>query len=226
MEGARNIMESRHRSCRAPGAPTRMSHVIRELLEAVALALLVFFVIQLSLQNFRVEGHSMHPTLDSGEYLIVNKLPYFRVDMARLSRLIPFWEVEEEQHRYLPLAHEPNRGDVIVFQAPNSPGRDFVKRVIGLPGERVRITGGEIYIDGEKLAQKYVSEPDLDDDVDCVPRTRGCVLGEDQYFVLGDNRDQSSDSRDWGPVELEEIVGRVWFVYWPPDNLPFLESLR
>ena len=81
-----------------------MSHVIRELLEAVVLALLVFFVIQLSVQNFRVEGSSMQPTLDSGEYLMVNKLPYFRIDVARLSRLIPFWDVESPEHKYLPLA--------------------------------------------------------------------------------------------------------------------------
>ena len=203
-----------------------MSHVIRELLEAVVLALLVFFVIQLSVQNFRVEGHSMQPTLDSGEYLVVNKLPYFRVDMARLSRLIPFWEVDDPVHKYLPLAHQPDRGDVIVFRAPNNPGKDFVKRVIGMPGERVRISGGEIFIDGARLGKKYVADSDLKRDVDCVPNTLGCVLGEDEYFVLGDNRDHSSDSRDWGPVDLEEIVGKVWFVYWPPSNLPFLDSLR
>ena len=200
-----------------------MSHVIRELLEAVVLAILVFCIIQLSLQNFRVAGHSMEPTLDNGEYLIVNKLPYFRIDMARLSRLLPFWEVEEPEHKYLPMAHEPGRGDVIVFRAPNSPGQDFVKRVIGLPGERVRIIDGDIFIDGERLEQRYVEDPDDMHDVDCVPRTFRCVLGDGQYFVLGDNRDQSSDSRDWGPVGIDEIVGRVWFVYWPPRNVPFLE---
>ncbi len=201
-----------------------MSHVIRELLEA--LALLVFFVIQLSVQNFRVEGSSMQPTLDSGEYLMVNKLPYFRIDVARLSRLIPFWDVESPEHKYLPLASPPGRGDVIVFRAPPSPDRDFVKRVIGLPGERVRISGGEIFVNGERLDETYLAESDLRRDMDCVPNTLGCVLAEDEYFVLGDNRDHSNDSRDWGPVRLEVIVGKVWFVYWPLNNLPFLESLR
>lgn len=203
-----------------------MTHVVRELLEAVVLALLVFFVIQLSVQNFRVEGSSMHPTLDSGEYLMVNKLPYFRIDMARLSRLIPFWDVEGPEHKYLPLASPPSRDDVIVFRAPPSPDRDFVKRVIGLPGERVRISGGEIFINGERLDETYLSESDLRRDMDCVPNTFGCVLAEDEYFVLGDNRDHSNDSRDWGPVRLEVIVGKVWFVYWPLNNLPSLESLR
>ena len=203
-----------------------MSHVIRELLEAVVLALLVFFVIQLSVENFRVEGHSMQPTLDSGEYLMVNKLPYFRIDMVRLSRLIPFWTVEGPEHKYLPLAHQPDRGDVIVFRAPTSPDKDFVKRVIGLPGERIRVSDGQIFVNGERLDEKYLAESDLRRDMDCVPNTLGCVLGEDQYFVLGDNRDHSNDSRDWGPVQLEEIVGKVWFVYWPLNNLPFLDSLR
>ena len=202
-----------------------MSHVIRELLEAVVLALLVFFVIQLSVQNFRVEGHSMQPTLDSGEYLMVNKLPYFRIDMVRLSRLIPFWDAQGPDHKYLPFAHPPRRGDVIVFRAPTSPSRDFVKRVVGLPGEKVRISGGEIFINGKRLDEPYLAESDLSGDMDCIPNTLGCVLREGQYFVLGDNRDKSNDSRDWGPAALEDVVGKVWFVYWPLTNLPFLERL-
>ena len=157
---------------------------------------------------------------------MVNKLPYFRIDVARLSRLIPFWDVESPEHKYLPLASPPGRGDVIVFRAPPSPDRDFVKRVIGLPGERVRISGGEIFVNGERLDETYLAESDLRRDMDCVPNTLGCVLAEDEYFVLGDNRDHSNDSRDWGPVRLEVIVGKVWFVYWPLNNLPFLESLR
>ena len=115
---------------------------------------------------------------------------------------------------------------MIVFRAPPSPDRDFVKRVIGLPGERVRISGGEIFVNGERLDETYLAESDLRRDMDCVPNTLGCVLAEDEYFVLGDNRDHSNDSRDWGPVRLEVIVGKVWFVYWPLNNLPFLESLR
>ena len=199
-----------------------ISRIVRELLEATVLALVVFFVIQLSIQNFRVEGHSMTPTLETGEYLMVNKVPYLRVDMKRLARLIPFWDVDESEEQYLPFSHPPERGDVIVFRAPKKPARDFVKRVIGLPGERVEIKGGVVYINGVKLDEPYPASSDLTRSMPCIPQTAqsNCTLQGDQYFVLGDNRRSSNDSRDWGPVPQENIVGKVWFIYWPLSNLP------
>ena len=204
-----------------------MSHIVRELLEAVVLALLVFFVIQISVQNFRVEGHSMRPTLDGKEYLMVNKLSYLRVDMKRLSGLVPFWDVEGEEDKYLPFAHPPRRGDVIVFHAPIKPDRDFVKRVVGLPGERVEIRAGTVYINGVKLKESYLAGSNLTGSMDCIPKLSSfsCILQEDQYFVMGDNRGSSNDSRDWGPVGLENIVGKVWFIYWPLSRLPFLGAV-
>ena len=204
-----------------------MSHLIRELLEAVVLALVVFFLIQISVQNFRVEGHSMQPTLDGGEYLVVNKVSYLRVDMKRLSRLVPFWEAEGEQHRYLPLSHPPSRGDVIVFHAPTKPKRDFVKRIVGLPGERVEVKEGAIYINGVELKESYLDDSDLSGTLECIPKLErvNCTLRQGQYFVLGDNRGSSNDSRDWGPVPQENVVGKVWFIYWPLSKLPFLGVL-
>ena len=209
-----------------PSTTPPMSHVIRELLEAVVLALLVFFVIQLSIQNFRVQGHSMRPTLEGGEYLMVNKLGYMRLDMQRLARLVPFWDVEEPERRHLPFAHPPERGDVIVFRAPATPEKDFVKRVVGLPGEKVEVRSGSIYVNGRLQVEPYLAHADLTQNMDCIPKTEhtGCRLQEDQYFVLGDNRGSSNDSRDWGPVTLEDIVGKVWFVYWPFSRLPFFGS--
>ena len=206
-----------------------MSRIIRELLEAIVLALLVFFVIQVSVRNFRVEGHSMEPTLNGGEYLIVNKVSYFRLDMQRLARLVPFWSVDEPEIRNLPFSHPPDRGDVIVFRAPNSPGKDFVKRVIGLPGEKVQIGSGEVLIDGIALDEPYLAELDTGGTMGCIPKLGGgkldgCRLGANQYFVLGDNRDSSNDSRSWGPVHLEEIIGEVWFIYWPLSKLSFIKS--
>ena len=199
-----------------------MGHIIRELLEAAVLAVLVFFVIQISIQNFRVEGHSMQPTLDGGEYLMVNKLPYLRIDMRRLARLVPLWDVGGPEQKYLLWSHPPERGDVIVFHAPTRPQRDFVKRVIGLPGERVEIRPGSVYVDGVRLDETYLEESNISGSMDCIPNLGlvDCTLQEDQYFVLGDNRGSSNDSRDWGPVQLETIVGKVWFVYWPLTNLP------
>ena len=203
-----------------------MSHVIRELIEAVLLALLVFFIVQLSIQNFRVEGHSMRPTLDGGEYLMVNKLAYIRVDLERLSKLVPFWEVDSPKKLHLPLAHDPRRGDVIVFHAPTKPV-DFVKRVVGLPGEKLEISDGSVYIDGERLDEPYLARVNLADSMGCIPKLErhDCTLQNDQYFVLGDNRGSSNDSRDWGPISVEAIVGKVWFVYWPFSKLPFVGSL-
>ena len=199
-----------------------MWHIARELLEAAVLALLVFFFIQISVQNFRVEGHSMRPTLDGGEYLMVNKLSYFRLDMERLSRLVPFWDAENQRPNYLPFAHPPERGDVIVFHAPTRPSRDFVKRVVGLPGEKVEISGGTVYVNGAPLDESYLSRPDLTDSMECIPKLEefDCTLQDKQYFVLGDNRGSSNDSRDWGPVPLDRVVGKVWFVYWPLSRLP------
>ena len=156
---------------------------------------------------------------------MVNKIAYFRVDMERLSRLIPFWDVENNGGRHLPFSHPPERGDVIVFDAPTKPERDFVKRVVGLPGERVEIKAGVIYINGTKLDEPYLDTVTSKRSMDCIPRSANCKLREGEYFVLGDNRNSSNDSRDWGPVRLETIVGKVWFIYWPLPSLPFLSFL-
>ena len=199
-----------------------MSRIIRELLEAVILALLVFFVIQISVQNFRVEGHSMQPTLTGEEYLLVNKLTYFRLDIERLARLVPFWDVAEGKEKFAPFSHPPERGNVIVFHSPNNPEKDFVKRVVGLPGERVRISDGRVFINGAELPEPYLDGRKRAGSMDCIPKAANCRLGENEYFVMGDNRGSSNDSRDWGPVGLSNVVGKVWFIYWPFSELPFV----
>ena len=196
-----------------------MSHIIRELVEAVILALLVFFIIQISIQNFRVEGHSMKPNLDGGEYLMVNKITFLKLDMHRLSRLVPFWDAPEAEERYLPFAHPPDRGDVVVFHAPVQPLRDFVKRVIGMPGETVELRSGVTYINGVKLEEPYLPPNNAINSAELV------TLEDDEYYVMGDNRSSSHDSRDWGPLTLDRIVGKVWFVYWPLSELPFVGKL-
>ena len=193
-----------------------MARVVRELLEAFILALIVFLVIQNSVRNFRVEGSSMHPTLKSGEYLLVNKLVYFPVDTQRLSRIIPFWKVDRSADPFA--ARAPQRGEVIVFRFPGpGPPKDFVKRVIGLPGEEVAIRQGHVYIDGALLEEPYITNKD-NSSVDPM------LLGAKQYFVLGDNRRSSNDSRNWGPVPEKNVLGKVWFVYWPFSELQLLDS--
>ena len=138
-----------------------MSRVAREIVEAVALALIVFLVIQTGVRNFKVEGASMQPTLEGGQYLLVNKLVYFKLDMARLSRVIPFWEVSqagEPTERFA--LRPPQRGEVIVFHYPRDTTKDFVKRVIGLPGEKIGVEGGDVFIDGEPLVEPYLTSRD------------------------------------------------------------------
>ena len=191
-----------------------MSHILRELLEAIILAVVVFFVIQISVQNFRVEGRSMQPTLEDDDYLMVTKAAYFKIDMQRLARLVPFWDVAEPEEKYLPFSHPPERGDVVVFHAPSTPPKDFVKRVVGLPGETVEIKDGRVHINDVPLSESYLPISRPLDSMDAVE------LDTDEYFVLGDNRPSSNDSRDWGPVPLTDIIGKVWFVYWPWSKLP------
>jgi len=187
---------------------------IREYIEAILIAVLVFFILQISVQNFKVEGSSMEPTLEDGEYLLVNKLVYLRIDMERFSDLIPFWQVEDEEAHFL--FHPPRQGEVIVFRYPLAPDRDFVKRVVAVPGQTVEIKQGMLYVDNEPLKGPYAGTGEASE---YMPPHR---LGPDEYFVVGDNRPYSSDSRDWGPVPLENIVGKAWVTYWPFSRLGFL----
>lgn len=190
-----------------------MSRVVRETVEAVALALLVFLFLQVSVSNFKVDGSSMQPTVEDGQYLLVNKLVYFKIDTGRIARIIPFWNVEEPEGHFA--IHPPERAEVIVFQFPGDPRKDFVKRVVGLPGEEVEVRNGMVYIDGVFLEEPYLLERDRS--------TAGpTLLKEREYYVIGDNRRNSRDSRTWGPVPEENVRGKVWLVYWPFSQVQLL----
>ena len=187
-----------------------MNAVLREILEALALAIVVFILIQASAQNFRVEGSSMAPTLQGQQYLLVNKLVYFKFDTERFARIIPFWEVDKSD------ASSPFRpprfGEIIVFRFPGEPERDFVKRVIGMPGDEVEIVDGRVMVNGAAYNEPYLNEAYS---YDMSPQR----MQEREYFVLGDNRAHSNDSRNWGPVPEENVVGKVWLIYWPFSQL-------
>ena len=192
-----------------------MPGIVREFLEAILLALVVFLFIQTSVQNFKVEGASMTPTLEHGQYLLVNKVVYFKVDQERLSRIIPFWRVVDDTPESFAV-HPPQRGEVIIFRFPDpdpeNRKRDFVKRVIGVPGDKISIKKGKVWVNGNPLSEdEYIVAPgntDMDER----------KIGRKKYFVLGDNRPHSNDSRDWRDVPEENILGKVWIVYWPPTN--------
>ena len=181
---------------------------IREIVETVLLALLVFLAVRASLQNYLVEGYSMFPTLDHGQHVLVNKLGYAEVNMDRLTDFIPFVDAEDGDVREV--FGGPGRGDIIVFESSAGSGNDLIKRVIGLPGERVSIVQGSVYINGRLLHEPYITEAWSDTRPDIVVPDR-------HYYVLGDNRNSSQDSRSGrvGVVPRERIVGKAFLRYWP-----------
>ena len=183
-----------------------MRKTIREFLQTALLSLLVFAALQVTIQNFRVEGSSMEQTLQSGQYLLVNKLVYYRLNVEKLARVLPFLDAEQGAVKYL--FHPPHRGEVIVFRYPQDPSRDFVKRVIAVPGDAVEIREGTVYVNGQRVQEPYV-------DSAAPTSMRRIVMGPDEYFVMGDNRPHSNDSRAFGPVSMEYIIGRAWLAYWP-----------
>ena len=164
---------------------------IVDILETILLSVLLFLGINALTARVRVDGHSMVPTFDSGEFIIVSKLSY-RID-------------------------EPTRGDIVVFHLPRDPDQDYIKRIIGLPGETVEIKDGRIFVNSYELDEPYINAP---------AAYSGIWLVEDgSYFVLGDNRNNSSDSHSWGSVPLEFIVGRAVFVYWPIPSVGVIDHL-
>ncbi len=179
---------------------------VKEMVEAAIIGVVIFIAIQTALVNFRVEGSSMQPTLMPGHYLMVNKLTYFQLDTERLGMIIPFWQPAEPGEMYLGRA--PRRGDVVVFDYPEDRRRQFVKRIIGEPGDQVAIDAGRVSVNGAPL-----SEPYLTDRGDSSMHT--VTLEEDEYFVMGDNRMGSQDSRHWGPLPEDHVIGKVWVIYWP-----------
>jgi signal peptidase I len=173
---------------------------VREIVETLLLAALIFFLVRLVVLNFRVDGESMLPNLEDGQMLLVNRNAY------------QFVEVNGE--RYYPF-DPPERGDVVVFDPPSKSNKPYIKRIIGLAGEHVTFGDGHIYIDGALLEEDYIRDP-----TDC-RRREVCdvVVPEGEVFVLGDHRSNSSDSRVFGPVPVENVVGKAWLRYWPPEDI-------
>ncbi len=162
-----------------------------DVLETVVLSLMLFFAINAVSARIRVESISMQPTLFAGDFIVVNKLAY------KLGA--------------------PNRGDVIIFHYPPDPNREpYIKRVIGLPGETVRVDNGYVYVNDVPMDEPYISAP---------PNYQGSwIIPKDALFVLGDNRNSSSDSHSWGTVPLGNVIGKAEVVYWPPDDWQLLNE--
>jgi signal peptidase I len=169
----------------SPRPEARRQSVLGEIVETLLFTLLIYVVIRTFLfENYRVLGSSMEPTLQNNQFLVVNRLDY------RLRR--------------------PQRGDIIVFQDPQSADRKLIKRVIALPGETIEVMTGQVLIDGQALDEPYITSPGR---YSFAP----VLLPEGEYYVLGDNRNNSSDSHMWGNLPRDNIVGKAWLRYWPPS---------
>ncbi|GCF10488.1 signal peptidase I [Dictyobacter arantiisoli] len=172
--------------------------LVREIIETLVLTVLMFLVIRLAVQNFNIDGMSMEPSLHNQELVIVDKWSY--------------------------IFHTPARGDVIVFVAPPNPAQDYIKRVIGLPGDVITIQNTQVMVNGKMLSEAYVDPMRQGNPYQPITNMR---IPQGAYFVLGDNRGGSSDSRDWGCVPNQNIIGRAAVVYWPlgKDNNGFLPGV-
>ncbi len=159
-----------------------------EMLQTIVMAMILYLIIDSVVARVRVENISMKPTLQAGEFVLVNKLAY------HLGQF--------------------QCGDIIVFHYPANPQEDYIKRVIGLPGDNVKIHHGLVFVNGNQLDEPYIESPPL--------YNGDWVITADTVFVLGDNRNQSSDSHSWGFVPVQNVVGKALAIYWPLDQLRIL----
>ena len=189
-----------------------MKTFLFEALETLLLGLGAFLILQASVQNFRVQGDSMDPTLANQQHLLVSKLAYAVVPF-QTALAATVGAPDDDAYVFNP----PQRGDIVVFHIADREGADLVKRVVGLPGETVELRDGRVYVDGELLKERYLNAID---DSNEAPT----LVPEDHYFVLGDNRAVSFDSRSMGPIPQEHIIGKAWVSYWPLDRLDVLDA--
>jgi signal peptidase I len=162
-----------------------------DILETLVLAVVLYFGINAVSARVRVDGFSMRPTLQDGEYILVNKLAY------KLGA--------------------PQRGDIVVFIFPVNPEEDLIKRVIGLPGDTISVQGGVLSINGVAMNEPYINAP---------PAYEGTwTVAPDELFVLGDNRNDSRDSHQWGLLPIGNVIGRAVLIYWPPKEWQVIRHL-
>jgi signal peptidase I len=203
-DGTPNTLPAEATAAPAPSSKSQAGRAVREIVETLLLAALIFFLVRLVVLNFRVDGESMLPNLDDGEMLLVNRNAYQYFDFGG--------------EHYYPF-DPPERGDVIVFDPPTGSDKPYIKRVIGLPGEEVTFGDGKVFIDGVLLDEDYIEER-----TGCGRRLEYCdVIVPDGYvYVLGDHRTNSSDSRTFGAVPVTNIVGKAWLSYWPANDVGFV----
>jgi signal peptidase I len=178
----------------------RVGAFFLDVLQIVIFAGAIFLILYLLvMQPHKIDGASMEPNFHDGEYLLTDKVTY----------------------RF----NEPSRGDVIVFRAPGNSGEDFIKRIIGLPGDQVEIKNSSVYINGQKLTESYIPASTTTKGGGFLSEGVTVSVPTGEFFVLGDNRNHSADSRTFGFIDKTRIVGRAWFLYWPIKNLGVVQKV-
>lgn len=172
--------------------PTDWKRFVLDILETLVLAVVLYFGINAVSARVRVDGFSMRPTLQDGEYILVSKLAY------KLG--------------------EPQRGDIVVFVFPVNPEEDLIKRVIGLPGDTITVQGGVLSINGVAMDEPYINAPPAYDGT--------WYVSEGELFVLGDNRNDSRDSHQWGLLPIQNVIGRAVVIYWPPEEWQVIKHIN
>jgi signal peptidase I len=173
------------------GKDSGILRFVLDILETLILSVILFVGINAVSARIRVDGSSMEPTLRSGEFVIVNKLAY--------------------------KIGNPSRGDIVVFHFPRDPEQEYIKRIVGLPGDQVKISQGRVYVNDQLVDEPFIAANPAYEGNWSVP--------ESQLFVLGDNRNNSSDSHNWGTVPKEYVVGKAIFIYWPPGQWGIIEHV-
>jgi signal peptidase I len=186
-----------------PSRPSSAKNFILETLETIAIALAIFlFIYFLVAQPHLVKGESMQPNFIDGEYILT-------------SKVYKWWGT-------------PQRGDVIVLKSPDDKSVQFIKRIIGLPGEKIEVTNNHITIfntqhpDGYVLNESYLSAQILTEGKSFLPEGQTYTIPLDHYIVMGDNRTYSYDSRTWGTLDKNDIIGKAFFIYWPLNKFGFV----
>ena len=175
-------------------------HFFLDFLETIVVALSIFVVVYLFVvQPHEVKGSSMEPNFHNNEYILTDKFSY----------------------KFSP----PQRGDVVIFKAPNNPDIDYIKRVIGLPGDQVKIEGGYVFVNGDRLTESYLSDTTQLFPGSSIREGEESTIPQDHLFVLGDNRPHSSDSREFGPIPKRLIIGKAFLRYWPPQQFGILPKI-
>jgi signal peptidase I len=196
--------------------------VARELLETAVFILLVFLIVRGVVQNFKIEGQSMEPNLHSGQYILVNKIVYFHFDLNAPLRLLP--GNGDLAPRIVYPFTMPNRGDVVVFEYPRDFSKDYIKRVIALPGETVEVRDGRVYVDGALMDEPYLQGAATTCRVEDACARGPVTVRPGMIFVMGDNRANSSDSREWNELPLDRVIGKAWVSYWPQEHWGVIDT--